>query len=367
MGSFRHRMQTVECQSSPEAALPHWRRAIDALFPPLRVSPLAPEGFRGALRSAASDSLQLVEMTANAHIVERDPGVLHTQSRDYYKLSLQISGSGIMRQGGREITLTPGTITVYDTGRAYDLRFEEPYRFVIAMFPKAALSLPTGVAGELSGCALSSSDGIGAITAAYLRSLTANLALLSSSSGDRLTAIGIDLLTTLVTSHLSLSDVDHGGWERRSLRAEILHYITDHLGDPALNPDLIAQAHFISVRHLYNVFTETGTSVAQHIKHRRFEAAKRDLSDPAFAHLTIAEIASRWTLADNAYFGRVFKETYGETPGQWRRRNIETRTLAGTVSGTPLQEFRTHHTGDSYGDGFGRSSVNNEALTITAE
>ena len=61
------------------------------------------------------------------------------------KVTLQIAGRGTMSQGDREIDLLPGTIAVWDTGRAYSLRLDEDFRFLVAMFPKAAVDMPPGL------------------------------------------------------------------------------------------------------------------------------------------------------------------------------------------------------------------------------
>ena len=63
----------------------------------------------------------------------------------------------------------------------------------------------------------------------------------------------------------------------------VRRYIEANLADPLLSPASIAAAHFISTRHLHNVFHEAGTTVAQWIRTRRLEGCRRELRDPLLA------------------------------------------------------------------------------------
>lgn len=300
-----------------QSSLPQFRATIDTLFPPLTVTPLAREGLRVQVRSAASRDLQLTHLTSNTHLVERRPGAHRAREHDYYKITLQLSGTATMSQGARESTLPPGTITLYDTARSYDLHCSDDFSFLIAMFPKHALALPDGIAGDLAALPIAGDHGVGAVLAAYLRTLNDNLQLLQSQAATRLSRTFHDLLSALIGETLEV-DAD-GRAARTATLMRVLAYIDEHLSDPTLDPATIAAANYLSVRHLYNLFTPTGTTVAQWIKQRRLDGARAELADPLRAADTIATVSERWGFDDAGYFSRVFKHAFGETPGAWRR------------------------------------------------
>lgn len=95
--------------------------------------------------------------------------------------------------------------------------------------------------------------------------------------------------------------------------ARIDRFIRGRLPDPALSPDVIAQACGISTRYLHELFRGSGSTVGQWILKLRLEACERDLSDP-INRCGIAEIAYRWGFTSQAQFSRRFKEQFGVTP-----------------------------------------------------
>ncbi|MBK6401297.1 MAG: helix-turn-helix transcriptional regulator [Rhodocyclaceae bacterium] len=85
-----------------------------------------------------------------------------------------------------------------------------------------------------------------------------------------------------------------------------------------MTPTRIAEANFISVRHLHGLFQQCGTTVSKWIWDRRLKAGREDLLDSAMSTLTICEIAYRRGFNDSAHFSRAFKERFGLSPGSLR-------------------------------------------------
>ena len=109
---------------------------------------------------------------------------------------------------------------------------------------------------------------------------------------------------------------------RTEILRDIQSFIAANLGDPDLDPEGIARASFISTRYLHKLFEGEGTSVCQWIRTARLERCRRDLLDPARSHLTILAIASRWGLPGPQHFSRLFREAYGCSPSELRRRAL---------------------------------------------
>jgi AraC-like DNA-binding protein len=62
--------------------------------------------------------------------------------------------------------------------------------------------------------------------------------------------------------------------------------------------------------------------VSEWIRDRRLERCRRDLLDPALRHETILSIATRWGITSSAHFSRVYRQNYGRTPREERRRAV---------------------------------------------
>lgn len=305
------------CRGEDSQPLSRWTNEMNRAFPPLTMV-LNESGFDARFRAVGAPDFRLSDMTVSPHEIVRAPGLAGDGGSEFYKVTLQLAGRGIMNQGGRELELVPGTIAVWDTGRAYQLRLDDDFRFLVAMFPKEAVDLPPGVVGELTAMAVSSETGIGSVVAAYLRALGDDLERLQGPTGNRLARTGLDLLGTLFATELDLTAPGAAG-SRRTLLTEICHYINANLGDPDLSVSRVAATFFVSARHVQHLFESSGVGAAHWIKRRRLEESRRDLRDPLLASDSISEIAARWGQPDSAYFSRVFKETFGQTPSAWRR------------------------------------------------
>jgi AraC-like DNA-binding protein len=95
-------------------------------------------------------------------------------------------------------------------------------------------------------------------------------------------------------------------------------YIEERLGDPDLSPRSIAAAHHVSLRALHKLFEGSHTTVADRVRQRRLERARRDLLDPALRHEPVGAIATRWGFSSPTQFSRAFRTAHGVPPGEFR-------------------------------------------------
>ncbi|MGM1059966.1 helix-turn-helix transcriptional regulator [Saccharothrix sp. Mg75] len=102
-------------------------------------------------------------------------------------------------------------------------------------------------------------------------------------------------------------------------RREALEYIREHLADPELGADRVAEALFISRRRLYQLFDD-GQGVSERIRGLRIDRAKALLADPAKAGRGIGEIARDCGFVSAAHFSRTFRQVVGSTPSEYRAR-----------------------------------------------
>jgi AraC-like DNA-binding protein len=304
-------------KSSVALTFDHWKHLVAESFVPLAARTADVDGFRGQLRSRVLDRMSVVEVTATSHEVHRTPALIAQASERYFKLNLQLEGTGLLIQDNREALLRPGDLAIYDTNRPYTLAFEEEARMMVVMFPCDALSLPTDYVGQLAAVRMAGSTGLSGIVGQFIRQLSENLEVLSGPSGSRLAANALDLVSTLLHAEM---DIAPDRMKPQALLAvSVREYIEANLSDPQLSPASIAAAHFISTRHLHNVFHESGTTVASWIRSQRLDGARRELRDPLHAGKSVAAVAARWGFLDAAHFSRIFRDAFGMSPSDWRR------------------------------------------------
>lgn len=306
-----------DVRTSTAASFEHWRHLVAESFVPLAASSTDAENFRGRMRARRLDRVAVVEVSSTSHEVHRTPALIAQSNQRYFKLNLQLHGTGLLIQDNREALLRPGDLSIYDTSRPYTLAFEGDARLMVVMFPWDALSLPADCIAQLSAVRMASDGGLAAIVGPFIAHLAENLDALSGPSGSRLATNALDLVSTMLHSELDMSPDRMK--PQALLAASVREYIDAHLADPLLSPASIAAAHFISTRHLHSVFHESGTTVASWIRTQRLEGARRELRDPLLAGMPVGAVAGRWGFLDAAHFSRSFRDAFGESPSDWRR------------------------------------------------
>lgn len=292
-----------------------FRAAVQQTFLPLRVTPNKDPHFEAVIGHGSSDEVSIASITAGAHLVERTEEHLASDPRSCYKLSLLVSGTGMLVQDGREVLLQPGDLAIYDTSRPYALLFDESFYSVVMMFPQQSIELPVGLVRQLLAVRIGAAGGVGGLVAANLEWLGGHLETLTGAAGARLARTAVDLVTTMLASELDVGREPH---PHGLLLRRIRDYIDANLASPDLGPAMLASAHFISTRHLHALFQSEGTTVSSWIRERRLERCRRALTDPLYAERSIAAIAASFGFTDAAHFSRVFKGAFGDSPSEVR-------------------------------------------------
>lgn len=300
-----------------------WRQAISQAFVPLHVSTGQTETFMGKIRSRSMGDIFISEITAGPHHVERTPALISRSEKRYYKLTLQLAGSGLLVQDSREAVLRPGDIAIYDTDRPYTLTFDSDFRCLVVMFPQSLIDLPRDAVGRLTATRIPGNEGLTRLVGPFLTHLLKNMDRLTGHSGMRLVHNTLDLVATVLHSELDARGGENQTTHRASRVQEIRAYIDEHLSDPDLSPAGIAAVNFISTRHLHGIFKDQEITVSAWIRARRLERCRRDLADPLFFNTPVAMVGARWGFMDASHFSRLFRATFGQSPSDFRVHEME--------------------------------------------
>jgi AraC-like DNA-binding protein len=292
-----------------------WRSVVSEAFVPLEATfPAGADPFRGRLRGGTLGPLGVFDVDTDPHAAHRTRNLISRSPGDYYKLGLLVSGSGVLSQDGREAVLGPGDFAVYDTSRPYTLAFDSPARLLVLIFPQSMLALPPQTVAEVTATTISGAAGIGGLISPFLLRMGRHLDEVETRGGVRLAANVLDLLTTALADRLDTRAPEPSG----ALFLRITAFVEARLGDPDLDPSLIAAAHHISTRYLHKLFHGAGTSVSAWIRERRLDHCRRDLADPLLRHRPVSAIAARWGYVDASHFSRLFRATFGISPRECR-------------------------------------------------
>lgn len=303
-----------------------WETEICQTFVPLRAKRVCTDDvhpeFRGGVVSAALGSVTMAEVAASHTVVERTPKLIRREDPELYKFGLQTSGTCVIEQNGRQARLVPGDLAIYDTSRPYRIAFGDDFRMTVAMFPRSLVHLPSNQMAELTAVRLAGDQGLAALLTPLMRGLSAQVAAAGGVIASHLGDAVIDLVTAAFAQQMSANLPIDSSASHRRLVTQVYQFIDANLHDPGLCSRSIAEAHFVSVRHLQKVFEIEGESVTAIVRNRRLEHCRRDLASPRLASEPIATIGARWGFQDAAHFSRLFRSTYGTSPRSFRSAHL---------------------------------------------
>lgn len=304
----------------------YWRETGVSYDLPTEIRTEHERDFEGRMRVLRLGGLQVSTLTCPPLEAVRTQRHIRRSDPEIVSVTLSLRGRMGLAQEGREVLIGPGDMMLCDNSLPFQGWTTGPRttECVIAQFHRGMLPVPPDALAGLTATRLPGHEGLGALIGGYLTSLDRNADSCTDADASRLAYITLDLLATLCAHHLDTTDLLPPGTRRAALEAAVRAFIDRRLGDPALSPAVIADAHHISTRHLHHLFEGRGPSVAAYIRHQRLERCRRDLADPRLGSHPIHAIATRWGFTGNAPFSRAFRTAYGMSPRDYRHMALRT-------------------------------------------
>lgn len=261
-----------------------------------------------------------------AHVRSSDP--------EQYQLGLVTSGTTWVAQNRHDSGPFSGDLVLWDTSRPFEsgVLGTQPLHVVLLSLPRTALPLRSDRVERLLAERIPADRGMGAILAQYMRSLAAHGEECAPVELEQLGSVALDLAGACLAAQIGAADELSEESRTRALLARIDTFIGHNLGDPELSPSAVAARHSMSLRRLQLLFRERGESVAAMIRRRRLQHCREDLADPGQLAVPVHTVALRWGFTNASVFSRLFRDTYGASPSEFRRVAVE-ETAAGTGGG----------------------------------
>jgi AraC-like DNA-binding protein len=302
-----------------------WCRAMARLCLPV-VEPASGAAFRGGISCIRSP------LGIEFALVEGISGKVLDQPAAIW-LTLLVEGRAELSSGDLRIDLAPGDIVYGPTFVEATLRFNSDFRQLFINVQRLLLNPRYFAPLSLKVGHLRASHGINHVFSGMLKSLAEVIDVIAP---DQLRPVELSLTEFLLTS---LEDektaFSLGGIT--GARATHLHRICQSietmLGDPNLSLSLVAESEKVSTRYLQKLFAEAGNTFIHYVRTRRLERCREDLLSPLHADLSISEICFRWGFNGSAHFSRVFRNEFGISPREYRRRAASFRDDDGEAAG----------------------------------
>jgi AraC-like DNA-binding protein len=311
---------TRECADADRLA--YWTETVCSQILPVRIDPRHDAHLAAtAMRSTSVGDLQVREVVGGEHLYERTTGDVHRGDPHTLQVGLQVAGSSLLVQDGREAVLGAGDIVLYDSSRPFTLAMDARFHWQVFLLPKDKLRRSDREISALTAVTIGGSAGVAGVVTRFLRDLAAQAPQLEADGASAaLCDNAADLVATLVRAELGQQW--HVSDPVRMLAQRAESYLEANLREPDLGPERVAHAVNVSVRRLHQVFETTGSTVGERIRTARLDAVRRDLADPRLAGLSVARIAAGHGLPNPSHFSRQFRQFTGCTPTEYRTRAL---------------------------------------------
>jgi AraC-like DNA-binding protein len=302
-------------------AFDYYREGICATFMPLRpeLDTVGRKAFRANLRSHQIDDVVLNLVSATTHSVHRGTREIAASPVDCYYLNTQLHGECHIEQKGESVTLRMGDFGIFDGAEAFDLKHHKskPLKVASLMVPKRVLGDSTQERLSTGPMILSRHPVLGHLLSEAGRSF--------DTSPDQLND---DVLSRLSKIVLSLAELaaqpDMARYEPATRSLAQVHRIKKIIRQNSTRkdfklPDCAAQMG-LSVGYIQQLLARNDERFGAILLDERLATAARFLTDPKKVHLSISAIAYAAGFKDSSHFGRAFRNSYGQSPGEWRRQ-----------------------------------------------
>ncbi len=307
----------------PRERLAYWTDMICNTYVQLECDAIRSDLFAGSINSQSMPGMDLSVVASGTQKVLRTPRQIARANDDYFLVSIQTQGKGVLRQDGRDAVLNPGDFALYDSTRAYELHFEGDFQQIVLKLPGAQLRSAVRDTDKLTATAVSGRAGAGHLMIGMIKTLWDDIDALEPASA---VAVASGVLNILVAGLQTLPASKCRGVSSLTSYhlSRVKREIDSRLRNPALLVGDVARDLSISVGHIHRLFRQEATTPAQYIWSRRLEMCSRDLVDPSRAGHSVSEIAFSWGFNDAAHFSRSFRDRFGVPPREWRHRPLPT-------------------------------------------
>ncbi|MGW1003460.1 helix-turn-helix domain-containing protein [Streptomyces sp. NPDC002520] len=275
------------------------------------------EAYSGTVRKSPMGRLQIATIEGDPLVALRTRRLMGQGDDDYVVVNLLDRGVARLEQDTRDVALRSGEIFIYDTTRPFRLMFPEHFQTKSLILPRQIHGLSEPVLRQITASPLGADTALGGLLSVLLSQLADTAGSYRPHTGELLARKVADLLSVLADERLG----ETAGRSPRGEAAMLLRiqaFIRRHLTDPDLTPEVIADAHHISLRYLHRIFEGEESTVRRWIQSRRLEGCRRDLTQRGAANLTISAVAHRWGFTSATHFSRLFRAAYGMSPSDWR-------------------------------------------------
>ena len=268
--------------------------------------------FHGEIDTSYAGSLKLSTVTTRNVNLFRTRQEIHSGNDAWFYTVFQLAGQADIEQDDRQVKLETGDMTLIDASRPCSILWQQTSRQVSLLLPRQLLENQLRGSGISVATRLDKSLPMVQLSQRLLHESMSSPQLSASES-----EAALDAMVCLLRPMLHQQEVAPSRREKQFQKIMLL--IDDAIQEEHLRPEWLADETGMSVRSLYRLFADKGLVVAQYIKNRRLDLCAKALQS-APDDEKLAGIGYRWGFSDHSHFSTAFKQRFGISPGEYRKR-----------------------------------------------
>ena len=268
--------------------------------------------FHGEIDTSYAGSLKLSTVTTRNVNLFRTRQEIRSGNDAWFYTVFQLAGQANIEQDDRQVRLETGDMTLIDASRPCSILWQQTSRQVSLLLPRQLLESQLRGSGISVATRLDKSLPMVQLSQRLLHESMSSPQLSASES-----EAALDAMVCLLRPMLHQQDVAPSRREKQFQK--IMALIDDAIQEEHLRPEWLADETGMSVRSLYRLFADKGLVVAQYIKNRRLDLCAKALQS-APDDEKLAGIGYRWGFSDHSHFSTAFKQRFGISPGEYRKR-----------------------------------------------
>lgn len=268
--------------------------------------------FHGEIDTSYAGSLKLSTVTTRNVNLFRTRQEIRSGNDAWFYTVFQLAGQADIEQDDRQVELQTGDMTLIDASRPCSILWQQTSRQVSLLLPRQLLENQLRGSGISVATRLDKSLPMVQLSQRLLHESMSSPQLSASES-----EAALDAMVCLLRPMLHQREV--APTRREKQFQKIMTLIDDAIQEEHLRPEWLADETGMSVRSLYRLFADKGLVVAQYIKNRRLDLCAQALQR-APDDEKLAGIGYRWGFSDHSHFSTAFKQRFGISPGEYRKR-----------------------------------------------
>lgn len=306
---------------APRQRVAFWQEMVCQTFVQALCGSSIGESFRGQISTEDLGIAEISRIDAGAQRIDRRRSDIANCSKPRYYLCYQAAGRARFVERHSDTIVTAGEMVLLDNCEPYSVAYDDTVTEIILQIPHDVLRDRFRHPDRCVGRKLTGQRAVTRITGDFLASLATQAHVLSDSQRALTAQMALNLFSEMLVEETS-GEVG-AGTHQAILMARIKQHVLARLADPGLSIESVASGVGLSTRYVSRLFQNHGETFGRYLLQERIDRCKRELVNPSMRALRVSEIALRSGFNNLSHFSRVFRESVGRSPSDYRSSSAE--------------------------------------------